>query len=488
MKLQRILLIQPPVTSYLLGDFTPNMPLGLAYLGAVLEKENIEVTILDALVEGWNNQHKLADGRFQIGLDFSEIKNRIKDFQPHLVGISSMFTAQWQNAASVAEVVKNIDGNIPVVLGGAHPSAVPEEVLKDKNIDFVVIGEGERAFLRLLHAIEGKERLGSLKSIAFRKNGKIIINNERDYIEDLDSLPFPARHLLPLEKYFEIGLSHGGVRRCRRFSSIVTSRGCPAQCVFCSVHKLWGRKYRTRSPEDVIAEIKLLKDNFGIEELSIEDDNFTLNKERAQRICELIKKECTGIVWDTPNGIALYSIDEGLIRKMQESGCYRISFAVESGNQKFLSEVIKKPLKLIRVPALVSCARRLGLEINVFFVIGVPGETEETIKDTFRFSRRIGVYDPFISIATPYPGTEMLELCVEKGFLVKDFDFSRLTIHQYNIETPALPLKKIKKILKSEYRKMRFYYYLNILVNPKKLIRRILKKRKSESITSKTKI
>jgi len=238
---------------------------------------------------------------------------------------------------------------------------------------------------------------------------------------------------------------------------------------------MWGRHFRARSPENVIAEIKYIKDSLGIEEMSIEDDNFTYDKERASKICDLMVQENLDIAWDTPNGIALYSIDEELIKKMKESGCYRLSFAIESGNQEFLNKVIKKPLKLEFVPQLINYARRLGIEISVFFIVGIPGETEKTIRDSFRFSRKIGVFRPFISIATPYPGTQMLDLCEENGYLVEGFDQANLTIKQYNIQTPALPINKLKKILGEENFKLHLYDSFDMLIKPKKLFQRFKK-------------
>jgi len=474
-RLERILLIQPPVTSYQLGDFTPNMPLGLAYIAAVLEKNGYQVKILDALIEGWQNIRELPSGKFQIGLTSEQIKEEIKNFMPNVVGISSMFTSQWHNVASIAQLVKELNKDIPVVVGGAHPTAVPDQALDHKSVDFAVVGEGEVTFLELLKRIENSSDLASLKGLAFKRGGGKIINYRDEFIKDLDTIPFPARHLLPLEKYFSTGLSHGGLRKRRRFSPIVTSRGCPARCIFCSAYKMWGRHFRARSPENVIAEIKYIKDSLGIEEMSIEDDNFTYDKERASKICDLMVQENLDIAWDTPNGIALYSIDEELIKKMKESGCYRLSFAIESGNQEFLNKVIKKPLKLEFVPQLINYARRLGIEISVFFIVGIPGETEKTIRDSFRFSRKIGVFRPFISIATPYPGTQMLDLCEENGYLVEGFDQANLTIKQYNIQTPALPINKLKKILGEENFKLHLYDSFDMLIKPKKLFQRFKK-------------
>lgn len=468
-KIERILLIQPPATSFTPGDLTPNMPLGLAYIAAVLEKEGYNVKILDALVEGWDSVDRALQGGFRIGLSLEEIGRRVRDFSPQVVGISSMFTAQWHNTLQITQLMKSLDNSLKVVVGGAHPTAMPQEVLKDENADFFVIGEGERAFLKLIRALESKDNLDNIGGLAFRRGGRNFINYEQDYISDLDTLPYPARHLLPLEKYFRLRLSHGGKRKRGRFSPIVTSRGCPAECIFCSASKLWGKRYRARSPENVIAEIKMLKEDFGIDELSIEDDNFTLNKERAHKICELMIAEKLNLAWDTPNGIAAYSLDKDLIKAMKESGCYRINFPIESGNQEFLTKVIKKPLELKRIPELVKYAKDVGLEVNAFFVAGLPGETEETLKDSFAFAKKLGIFRPFISVAVPYPGSRLLELCVEKGFLAKGFNLSRLTIHQYNIETPQLPILRLKKILEKEVRKLRFYDIINSLKSPRRL-------------------
>lgn len=450
-EIERILLVQPPAFTFQKkGDINPNVPLGIAYIASVLEKNGYQVRILDTFVEGWENEVYIDKERIRVGLSFKEIEERIREANPDLVGISNLFTVQRKNAHMICKVTKRINPDIITVMGGAHPTVAPETVLQDKNVDFVIIGEGERTIIGLLKSLEGERNLEELDGIGFRKNGRIIILPKTKFIEDLDSIPFPARHLLPMEKYFQANISHGGVLRKTPYASVVTSRGCPMQCTFCSAHRVWGKRYRYRSPENVIEEIKMLIQDYGIKELLFEDDNLTLNKRTAEEIFEKMIEEKFDLIWKTPNGVAIFTLDENLLQKMRKSGCYQLGFGVESGNQYVLDKIIKKPVDLNKAPRIIKYGRKLGIETQIFLVMGMPGETKEHIRDSFRFARKIKDFRPFISIANPYPGSELYDICKKNNYLVPEFSFDNLLIDRANIQTPDWTSNELKELIISE--------------------------------------
>jgi Fe-S oxidoreductase len=421
-------------------------PLGLGYLAAVLEKNGIGVKIVDCLLDGWNERVDVSDNDIRIGLSFDKIEKIVRSYKPDMVGLNNLFTKQRENAHKIYEIAKKIDKNIVTVGGGAHPTVMPELAMSDKNLDYVILGEGEVALMCLIESIEGRRDISSVDGIGYRYGGNIKILPKKNFIADLDSLPFPARHLMSMDRYFGLKVSHGD-RWKKRFSPIITSRGCPAKCTFCSAHAVWGRPFRFRSPDNVIKELKEVKEKYGIEEIMFEDDNLTLNPARAEAIFNGMIKEKLGLEWDTPNGVAAWTLSERLIDKMKESGCRTINFALESGSQRVLDEIIKKPLNLIKVKPLVKYAKKIGLDVGIFLVAGMPGENENDIWDSFHLAAELGVFMPHISIATPYPGSELYGICKESGYLKPDFTLNDLFIRSFSITTPEMPREKLEKIL-----------------------------------------
>jgi len=376
-KIKKVLLLTSPVSTFRDAlDINPLPPLGLAYLAAVLEAKGIEVKIVDSLVEGWNERVFLDENTMRIGLSFDKIEDIIRDFNPDIVGVNNLFTKQRDNVHRIYALAKGIDKSIITIAGGAHPTVLPELALSDNNLDYVVLGEGEQSILDLVDVIEGNKDLSILDGVGYKKNGETKIIPKTKFIDDLDSLPFPARHLLNMDKYFGLKASHGE-RKTKFFSPIITSRGCPAQCTFCSAHKVWGRKFRYRSAANVVSELKELKYQYGIKEVMFEDDNLTLDIARAEKIFDGMMAEDLNLKWDTPNGVAVWTLNEPLIDKMKASGCYRLNFAIESGNQYVLDNIIKKPVDLKKVKPLVNYARKVGLEVGIYLVMGLPQETEK---------------------------------------------------------------------------------------------------------------
>lgn len=461
-RIRKCLLFVPPViTNKNRIDINPLPPVGLGYIASIMEKLGLEIKIVDCMMEGWHVHEDVGNNLIKIGLSDEDIRAIISDFAPDMVCVNNQFSKQYKNAHRIYGIVKSVDKSILTQAGGAHPTVMPEFCLEDPNLDFVVLGEGELVVERLIKALDNDPvNLTGIDGLGYKKDGNIIINKKTSYIEDLDSIPFPAYHLMHLENYFGLDRSHGK-RHHKKFSPIVTSRGCPAKCTFCTAYKVWGRRYRYRSPENVIEEMRLLKEKYGIEEILIEDDNFTANPRRAEKICDLMIQNNFDFKWDTPNGVAAFALNDNLIQKMQKAGCYKINIAVESGNQDTLKNIIKKPLDLSKVEHIVEFCRKIDLDFGIFLILGMPGDTLDAMWDNYKFARKIRVFDPFISVATPYPGSEIYDLCNEKGYLSSDFSLEDLFIRSFPISTEDWTPREIKNMMLKGYIYLKFYQFLD---------------------------
>jgi len=435
-QISRILLFMPPaITNSKADDINPAPPLGLGYIASVLESMGKDVKIVDCLLEGWNDRIRISDELIRIGLSEEKIADIIRKFNPDIVSVNSQFTRQYKNAHMIYCIAKSVNNEIVTIAGGAHPSVLPEFELQDPNLDYVIMGEGENTISEFISVYSDQpELIKQIDGIGYKFNGKIVINKKTKFIENLDNILFPAWHLMGIEKYFGLKNSHGE-RKYQKFFSIVTSRGCPAKCVFCTAFNVWGRRYRARSVENVIQEIKILKDNYGIEELLIEDDNFTFDVNRAEQICDRLIEENLNIRFDTPNGIAAYKVTPQLLLKMKKSGFDKINLAIESGNQEALLKVIKKPLRLEKVKEIINYCRTIDLDVGAFFIMGVPGTTISQMWDNFELCRELKLFNPFISVATPYPGSDLYKICKDNNYLVKDFNLENLYIRKFSIKT-----------------------------------------------------
>jgi len=428
MKNLKVLLINPPNSVPKNSDFVINIfqPLGLAYVAATLQQHKINVEILDALAQGFDQEHFFKQKKI-IGLDYKTIKEKIVASEPDIVGISVPFSFQSGEAHQMAKIVKSINPQILVIAGGSHATIQPEELLANNYIDYVVRGEGEYVMLDIVNNLNKGLSINKLPGLSYKNNiGKIIHNPRPLPIIELDKLPFPSRSLLPMDKYFQAaktgrvieGMLSFGDRR----TSLITSRGCPFSCTFCSVHLTMTRVWRGRSPENVMAEIKECVEKYGIKYFDILDDNFTLDPARAKNICRLIIKSKLKIKWSTPNGIRADKVDEELILLMKKAGCIQVKVAPESGSPEVLKNIIKKQLDLDKVKSVVSLCKKHHLSIEAFFVVGFPQETIIDIKKTISFARELrhlGCDYCYFFIATPYFGTEMYADAVAHGYLNK---------------------------------------------------------------------
>jgi len=415
----------------------------------VLEKTH-EVCIIDAPTKGWRNLQ--ADRtKYRVGLSNTEIADKVKRWSPDVVVIEIPFSGWSKTAFEVASTVKGINKDIITVLEGQHPSARPEDCLANPNVDFVVMGEPENAIFELIDAV-GKEtrNLKKIRGIGFVKNGVPVFTSPRPLLEDLDSLPFPARHLLPMEEYNsavkEIPL-RGEINK--PWTIMITSRGCPYNCVFCTHHIVWGRKWRGRSPENVVDELQHVIKTYHVEQIDFLDDNMTLDRKRMENICDLIVKRGLSIEWFTPNGVRADTLDEKLLKKMKRSGCKKIRVAPESGVQRVVDQVIKKNLDLRSVERAVVLCKKVGIKVGCFFVIGLIGETKEEIEETIKFAyklRQLGADSFIFSIATPVYGTRLYEQAKRGGFLRECFSDEALAAAEPLIETPEFTADELREL------------------------------------------
>lgn len=468
----KILLIQPPFTILKTETKKCHPPLGLAYLAAVL-KDKFKVKVLDCLADGFECEEDLSSTHFRYGLSYQDIEKVINEYSPDVVGISCLFSAQAENVYEICTIAKHCNKQIATVLGGTHPSTMPEEALSNINVDFVIIGEAEAIMPELLSALSNKSTLSEILGVGFKDNGIFKINPRRPWLQDLDALPFPYWEIFPLKRYAQINNPHGRPARRVPFLPVITSRGCPFECVFCSVHNLWGKEYRKRSPENILKELRYLSEKFGVKEILFEDDNLTLDKERSILLFNLIISNSLDMIWSTPNGVAAQTLDAELLVLMKKSGCYAISLGVESGDEYILHSLVKKPVDLLKIKFVVGQARKLGFETAAFFVVGFPGENKQQLKKTFDFARRLGVDNVNLFFATPLPGTRLLELCREKGLVKGKINYMFLKSDEPYCGTGKVSRKDLDFMVKQERLKIHF---LNLLLHPCRTLAKVFDK------------
>jgi magnesium-protoporphyrin IX monomethyl ester (oxidative) cyclase len=448
---ERVLLMFPPTRlgKELLPRLMP--PLGISHLAAVI-RDDYDVRLLDANGRDFEQVVELPRGFRRNGMSYEDIRAVIEEFRPDFVGMTCLFSSVWPVIRELCDLIKSIDPSIHTACGGCHPSFLTRQCLEEAdNLDFIVKGEGEYALRDLLQTINSGGDLRLVDGLAFREGGSILVNEKVGFIPDLDALPYPARDLLDLDLYSG-GTHHGISETHRKVAVMYSSRGCAAKCIFCSSVEFWGHDYRYRSPESLLDEMEHLVDTYGIEEIQFEDDNLTQNKRRARLLFEgMIERGLhEKLVWNTPNGIALWALDPDLLRLARQAGCYQLTLAIESGNQEVLDNVIHKPLQLEKARALAQTIKELGIDTNAFFIIGFPGETLADMRDTFRFARELDLNSACFFIAQPLPGTRLYDISLRNGYLPPDFRFEDATYSRGVISTPDWSAEQVQKLANTE--------------------------------------
>jgi magnesium-protoporphyrin IX monomethyl ester (oxidative) cyclase len=450
LKVKKVLLLFPPAyTIKSARDINPLPPIGIGMLASILEKNNYQVGILDCLVRGWDQEEETQANKdiVRVGMTDDQIEEYIKEFKPDVVGVSCMFSVQHKVYPQIFAAIKSANANIITVAGGAHVTVCSKEVLEDPNCDYVITGESEESLVDFLEVLQGRKTFESVDGLGWvKENSDYVINPKVKWIEDLDSLPFPAYHLIGLEQYFGLESSHG-IRHEKEYAPIVTSRGCPAKCTFCSANKMFGYKFRTRSAQNVLDELWFLKKTYGIKEIMFEDDNVTASRKHCTELFQKMIDQKIDLRWDTPNGVGMWTLTDDIIDLMKEAGCVKINFPIESGDQEILKNVIKKPLDLKRTKNLFKRCQDIGLDYGTFLVVGMPGEKIEDIWTSFKFCAEVGSYSPHVSVATPYPGTELYEQCKENDYFSRDYALDGLFISSFMLKTPDWSENDLRKVL-----------------------------------------
>lgn len=369
-----------------------SQPLGIMYLASYLRKfrkNKDKIKIIDMKLHNYT---------------VKEMTEIVLQNNPDIIGLSC-FTPDGLLLNQLSGQLRKDGYRGKIIAGGPHPSSYIDEVLRDRTIDLSVIGEGENTFLELVNRLESGGGLTNINGIAYYTDDKLKINEKNFYIDNLDTIPFPAWDLIEFEEYFK----HitGIPMKEKKYMQIFTSRGCPYKCIYC--HNIFGKKFRTRSVENVIQEIQILINDYDIKELLIMDDIFNLNKERAEKILDAIKSLNKKVNISFPTGLRGDILSEGLIKKMREAGTYYVVIAIESGSQK-MQKYMKKNLNLTRTQNSIANLSEKGIFVNSSLLFGLPEETLKDINETFDFVRNtdLDMTQPFI--LNPFKGTEVYSL------------------------------------------------------------------------------
>lgn len=426
------------------------IPMGLAYLAAVL-RNDFDVKVLDGRAKFQRMVPKNSKWEY-FGFTPKEIVEQVKTYSPDVVGISCLSSFHFPDVVDLFERVKKIDNDIITVTGGTHPTFLADEVMKKhSSIDFIVMGEGEDTFYQLLMNINSEKEYDALDGLAFRNNGTYQINPKTKYIEDLDALPYPAFDLFPLDFYEKKSIPFSVTFRSKKTIPILTSRGCSAQCIFCASKNYWGKRYRMRTAENVLDEIEYMVKKYGVEEIQFIDDNLTLDKNRARKIFQGLIDRNINIHWNTPNGIAVWTLDEQMLKLMKASGCYELTVAFESGDQEVLKNIIKKPLDLKYAKKMVNKMKDLDIQVHSFFISGFPGETKEQIKRSFAFAKTMDLDSAWFFVANPTPGSELYEICKNEGYINDDFSFENIEYSLSHIKNKEFTPREMEKLIITQF-------------------------------------
>ena len=412
----RILLINP---FYPLSE-TPSPPLGLAYLAGALSAAGAVVKILDLVVFPYRR---------------SMLRALIETFKPQMAGLTAV-TMSFDNAMDVVKDIKAINPDILTVMGGPHVSFCARETLEEyPELDVIAIGEGERTVVELCRTVDNGLNLADIRGIAFRTGTEIHRTAPVEPIENLDELPLPDRGLLPLGRYRALNMP----------ISITTSRGCPFKCIFCVGRKMVGARVRYRRPEKVVDELQSLN-ALNFSQINIADDLFTANKNHCLGVCDEIIKRDLKLTWTSFARVD--TVSDELLCQMKAAGCNAVSFGIESANPQIL-KIIKKGITLEQVEAAVGMCRRAGITPYASFILGLPGETPDTIKETMAFGSRLkdlGLAYGFHLLA-PFPGTEIREHCDQYGIQILTNNWSRYHANRAIVETPTVKRRMLDAVV-----------------------------------------
>ncbi|MCL2359066.1 cobalamin-dependent protein [Candidatus Bathycorpusculum sp.] len=432
----KITLVNPPYPPSV-HSHPPFIPLGLGYLAAVAERAGHQVKIIDCQAE------KLTYDTFQ---------ERITQTPSDFIGVTAT-TLLYKSAMQILTLAKQAQPSAITAAGGSHGTFWDENTLKEyPAVDLIVRGEGEETLVDLAEKLENHHNLADVLGITYREGDKIRRNPDRPYIKDLDSIPFPAHHLMPLDN-----LKHNG----KLLIPLVSSRGCVYWCDFCSTVRMFGRGYRMRSAKNVVDEMQFVHQTYGVDQVTFYDDAFSVDRERVLQICKELHNRNLKLIWDC--GTRVDMVDRELLKTMKDAGCIAVWMGVESGSEAVLS-AMNKSIKLEQTRQAYKTAHEVGLMTIANVVLGFPGETEQTAKQTIRFVQQLNPEDVGFYLATPYPGTPMYDLVVKNGWL-RVTDFDKYDTAGPIFETPTMSMEKLAQLRYKAYQQfyLRPGYVLHML-------------------------
>lgn len=462
-----------------------SIPIGLLSIAALLERNDFCVEIYDAQLNLDNPISESGEGLL-MGGPWEIVTDNIASKQADVVGISCGFSTQLSNTLKIARIVRDCLPNSIIIAGGPHASVMPSDLLDSESpINLVCIGEGEATMLDLIQTLSNKGDISCILGTATWTGDQIHYNPLRPHIMELDDLPFPAYHLVEMEHYFRIFETgyydrptafRGGFNRA---VSMVTSRGCPFNCIFCSIHLLMGKKWRGNSAEYVSNHIEILVNQYNVKHIHFEDDNISYSKVRFEKIVNYISN--FNITWDTPNGIRVDTLSESLVEACKQSGCSYLVFGVESGNQNTLNKIIDKKLDLSVVKKVAAWCKNFDLDSMAFYIIGFPGERANEMRDTTSFAldlyRKFDV-KPYLFVATPLPGTRLEKILIEQNIIdapLNSHQLATMTQGNFLIDGGTFSNEELNQVLEEFHTSYRNTYVLSILkylfYNPFSIIR-----------------
>jgi len=430
-------------------------PLGVLYLASILEKEGHQVLVRDYYESAFDETK-------------DKMINLIKNYSPDIVGLSCV-TMNRISCFKIAKIVKKINPHIKVIMGGVHTVTLYEQILKNFPVDAIVIGEGEETTPELINAFEKNKTLKRIKGIAFKEKGEVFFTGRRDFKKDLNEIPFPKHELLE----YKIKKS--------KVASIITSRGCPFNCIFCSTSSYWGVRWRPRSAENVTEEIEYLTKRFPyLKKIIIQDDTFVVDNQRVIDICNRILERGIKINWECSGRID--RITEEMLIKMKEAGCKKIYYGVESGSKKML-ETIEKKITREQIKKTIDITNKVGLAYGAYLMVGNPGETWETVKESNEFLQKLdNLKINSIGKLEIYPNTKIYEIAKKQGIIEDSYWITEKKVPHYTFEHSVEELTEMayylvaKNQLKQGVINFFMFGFKFFLAKPRKAIRYLLLK------------
>lgn len=420
-------------------------PLSLGYVAAIAEKAGHKVIIIDAVAER---------------LSLEDTIKRIQDFSPDICGYTITTYGFHQTLSWIKKIKEKT--KIPVMVGGWHLSIYTEETMHHAAIDYAVIGEAENALPNFLKALESNDSLRTIKGIVFRDNGKLIVNRTDVITLDLDTIPFPSRHLLNNSLYFNV------LSQVKNFTVMLSARGCPYSCIFCDLNT---KKFRMRSVNNFIDEIELNYKEFGIREFDIYDSSFTIDRQRVLGICDGILKRKLPVSWTARSRID--NVDKNLLKIMAKAGCNTIMYGIESANPDIL-RTLKKHVNIDEIKEVIKWTNGYGIKTLGFFILGSPGETYKTANETIKFSTSLKLDYVQVTRLLPFPNTELYRMLLNEGFgdYWRQFTLDPLLERELPLLGTKLTPKEIMRLVRKAY--LSFYFRPSYILMALKRIHSLL--------------